>query len=117
VGCWRLSWPFKSGHALVRWPRGVPEDQQWLWPKTLQVYPSHPDDPVKLVKIMKGGEELVPGKYEMPQMVGDVFEVTDAERAWVEDVSFTLRNVTYKNIVSLGIAYEISVRQTDLTCQ
>jgi hypothetical protein len=109
--------------AVQVWPRaralaqvGTSADEQWLWPKTLQVYPSHHDDPVKLVKIMKGGEELVPGKYEMPEMKGDVYEVTDAERAWLKDISFKLRSQTSKTIVSVGIALVVPSRRTDLHC-
>ena len=106
--------------AQVR-PGGRPPDRdralnEASWPKTLEVYPLHPGDPVKLVKIMKGGNELVPGTYRMPQISGDPLQNVDAVKEWLRDASFTLRSQTSKNIVSVGIAVVFPVRRTDVDC-
>ncbi|MBZ5670301.1 MAG: hypothetical protein LAO04_11295 [Acidobacteriia bacterium] len=108
------------------WPRvralaqADPRDDEWTgqstWPRTLQVYPAHEGDPVKLVKITKAGQELVPGKYELPQIAGDTSQNVDAAKDWLSDVSFTLKSQTPKNIVSVGAAFVLPVRRTDLAC-
>ena len=87
-----------------------------MWPKTLQVYPSHPGDPVKLVRVMKDGKEVVPGTYRMPQVAGDRFQDVEAVKEWLRDASFILKSQTSKNIVSVGIAVVVHVRRTDLEC-
>src|SRR5208337_5689983 len=43
-------------------------DEEGVWPKTLEVSPSEPGDPVRLVRILKGGEEIVPGTYILPEV-------------------------------------------------
>lgn len=91
-------------------------EREWAWPKTLQVYPSHPGDPVKLVRIMKGGNEIVPGSYKMPEIAGDVFQNADAVKDWLKDASFTLSSQASKNIVSVGIGVVFLVRNTDFDC-
>jgi len=91
-------------------------EREWAWPKTLQVYPSHPGDPVKLVRIMKDGKEIVPGTYRMPEIAGDDSHQVDAVKDWLKDASFTLRSQTSKNIVSVGIAVVFPVRNTDYDC-
>ncbi len=77
------------------WPRvralaqADPRDDEWTgqstWPRTLQVYPAHEGDPVKLVKITKAGQELVPGKYELPQIAGDTSQNVDAAKDWLSE--------------------------------
>lgn len=86
------------------------------WPETLQVYPSHPGDPVKLVRILKDGKELVPGTYRMPQIAGDAGQTVDAVKGWLDAASFTLKSQTSKNIVSIGISVVFPTRNTDLEC-
>ncbi len=104
-------WP--RSRALAQAGEAYDERQ---WPQTLQVYPSHPADPVKLVKIMKAGEELVPGEYEMPKVAGDTIENSDASRAWAKDLSFIVESQTSKNIVSVGISVIFPGRRTGFDC-
>ena len=95
------------------------EEAEWTWPKTLQLSPAHPGDPVKLVKITKGGEELLPGKYEMPQVDGDDWQQDDAVKKlmdWLSDISFTLKSQTSKDIVAVSIAVVLPYRERDLDC-
>ncbi len=94
---------------------GRPDDE-WTWPQTLQVYPAHPGDPVRLVKITKGGNEIVPGTYQMPQIATDTFHGRDAVRDWLSDASITLRSQTSKNIAAVGIAVVFPMRRTDAEC-
>jgi hypothetical protein len=106
-------WP--AGRALAR--AGAPdEEDEWTWPKTLEVYPPHPGDPVKLVRITEDGNEVVPGKYRMPQIAGSVGHSLDAVKGWLSDASFTLKSQTSKNIVSVGITVVFPVRNTDREC-
>lgn len=91
-------------------------EREWAWPKTLQVYPSRPGDPAKLVRIMKDGQEIVPGTYRMPEIAGDGDQSVDAVKEWLKDASFTLRSRTSKNIVSVGIAVVFFVRRNDFEC-
>jgi len=105
-------WP--HGRALAQ--AGMKEEDEWTWPKTLQVYAAQPGDPVKLVKITKGGEELLAWKYKMPQIAGDASQIVAAVKDWLSDVSFTLKSQTSKNIAALSIAVVLPVRGTDLEC-
>lgn len=89
-------------------------ENEWVWPKTLQVYPAHPGDPVRLIRIMKDGKEVVPGTYRMPQVAGDWVQTRDAFNEWLKDASFTLKSQTSKNIVSVGMAVVFPARDTDL---
>ena len=91
------TWP--HGQALAQ--AGTKEEDGWTWPKTLQVYPAQPGDPVNLVKVTKEGEELVPGKYELPQLAGDG---VDPVKDWLSDVSFTLKSQAPRNIAAVSIA-------------
>jgi hypothetical protein len=91
-------------------------EDEWVWPKTLQVYPSHPGDPVKLVRILKDGKEVAPGTYTMPQIAGDIPQDLDGVKEWLKDASFTLKSGTSKTIVSLGMAVVFPVRNTDVEC-
>jgi hypothetical protein len=92
------------------------EEVYGVWPKTLQVYPAHPGDPVKLVRIMRDGKEVVPGAYTMPQIAGDLLQDVDAVKKWLIDASFALKSQTSKMIVSVGISVVFPVRQTDIEC-
>jgi len=104
------------------WPQtGLPAradgpDAEWTWPKTLQVYPSHSGDPVKLIRIMKDGKEVVPRTYTIPRITGDGFQNVDAVKEWLRDASFTLKSQTSKDIVSVGIAVVFPARRTDVDC-
>jgi len=71
---------------------------------------------VKLVKITKGGEQLQPGKYELPQIAGDYSHYANAVQDWLRDVSFTLKSEAAKNIVSVGMALIFPVRLTGFDC-
>ncbi len=97
-------------------PKTGREYDDWPWPQTLQVYPSHPGDPVKLVRITKGAKEIVPGRYRMPVIVspnvGDPRPLDD----WLGEVSFVLQNQGSRNIVSVGIAVVFPARRTDIDC-
>jgi hypothetical protein len=95
---------------------GANVGQPWEWPKTLEVYPSHPGDPIRLVRIMKGGKELKPGTDPVPDIAGDLLEGGDAVREWLKDVSFVLRNQGTKNIVSVGLAAVLPARETAYPC-
>ncbi len=96
--------------------RAVAAEDEWVWPKTLQVYPAHPGDPLKLVKVTKAGKELLPGVYRIPEIAGDFWQNLDAVKGWLTDISFTLKSQTSKNIVSAGIAVVFPVRSTDGEC-
>jgi hypothetical protein len=107
------------------WPRDAkpgcaPEPdsrlQQAEWPKTLQVYPFHRGDPVELLRILKDGEEVVPGTYRLPAIAGDGSQTVDAVNDWLKDVSFVLRNQAPKAIISVGISVVFPARRTDLEC-
>ena len=109
--------------AIQVWPgvrllaRSGAGDDPWAWwPKTLQVYPSHPSDPVKLVRIIKDEKELLPGVYKMPQIAGDGLQNGHAVKEWLKDASFTLRSQTARNIVSVGISVVFPTRSTDGDC-
>ncbi len=107
-------WP--RGRALAQ--AGMTEqvakaEAEWRWPKTLQVCPAHSGDPVKLVNVTKAGEELLPGKYEIPQIAGDG---VDAVKDWLSDVTFTLKSQTSKNIAAASIAVVLPIRDTHLDC-
>ncbi len=91
-------------------------DAEWTWPKTLQVCPSEPGDPVKLVRILKDGKEIVPGTYQMPEASGDHFLNPNPVDDWLKDMSFVVENDTSKNIVSVGIAVVFPARQTGYEC-
>jgi hypothetical protein len=91
-------------------------DDPRVWPKTLQVYPAHPGDPVRLIRITKGGKEVLPGTYAMPEITGKGLRNGDALKEWLKDASFTLKSQTSKNIVSVGMAVVFSARDTDLDC-
>jgi len=118
------------GAALVAqiWPRGralaqgrmteqaAKEEAEWTWPKTLQLCPAHRGDPVKLVKVAKRGEQLQPGKYELPQVAGDIVQTNGAVQVWLRDVSFTLRSEAPKNVASVGMAVVFPVRRTGFDC-
>lgn len=96
---------------------GAALKDEWRWPDTLQVYPSHPDDPVKLVKITKGRSELVPGLYKMPLIAGTSTEDMGAVGEWLErDVSITLKSQTSKAIVTVGISVIFPARDTGIDC-
>ncbi len=104
-------WP--GGRPLAR--AGAPDDEG-AWPKTLEVYPPHPGDPVKLVRIMKGGKEILPGAYRMPELVGDHFSGPNPFADWLSDTSFVVRNQASRNIVCVGICVVVPARRTDLDC-
>jgi len=110
-------WPHVRALAQSRIPERVAKNEaEWTWPKTLRVCPAHAGDPVKLIMITKGGLPLQPGNYELPKIAGDVFETADAVPRWLGDVAFTLRSEAPKNIVSLGVAVMLPVRNTEYDC-
>ncbi len=92
-------------------------DEEGAWPKTLQVCPSEPGDPVKLVRILKGDQEIVPGTYMIPEVSapigGDLVGPLDG---WLKDTSIVLENDSSKVIVSVGIAVVFPFRETGLEC-
>jgi hypothetical protein len=88
-------------------------DEEGVWPKTLQVSPSEPGDPVKLVKIIKGDKEIVLGAYIMPEASGPYPNLLDD---WVKDMTFVLENDSSKTIVSVGIAIVFPFRRTGQEC-
>lgn len=85
-------------------------------PKTLQVRPSRAGDPVELVRIMKDGQEVVPGSYALPRIAGDIFQDEHAVKDWLNGASFSLKSRASKTIVSVGIGFVFPTRRTDLTC-
>ena len=91
-------------------------DGEAMWPEKLRVYPSHPGDPVTVVRITQGGRELTPGTYRMPEIAGDLGQCGEAVKAWLAGASFTLANQTSKTIVSVGIGAMFPTRRTDLEC-
>ena len=101
-------WPAARLVGQIRSPEG-----QWDWWKTLHVCPSHPGDPVKLVKILKDGKEIVPGTYKIPEASGDMFQVRDALTDWLRDISFVLKNESPKTVVAVGMAVVFPTRRTD----
>ena len=110
-------WPRACALAQARpTAQEAREEAESTWPETLQVYPTHSGDPVKLVKVTKAGLELQHGKYELPKIAGDDFENPRAVQQWVRDLTFTLRSEASKTIVSVGIAVVLPVRRTDLDC-
>ena len=88
-------------------------DEEGVWPRTLQVSPSERGDPVRLVRILKGDKEIVPGTYMMPEASSPYPNPLDD---WLKDMSFVLENDSSKNIVSVGIAVVFPFRRTDLEC-
>jgi hypothetical protein len=88
-------------------------DEEGAWPKTLQVSPSEPGDPVKLVRILKGDKEIVPGSYIMPEASSPF---PNPVEDWLKDMSFVLENDSSKNIVSVGIATVFPFRETSIEC-
>lgn len=122
LAIWLLGGVLASVLVARIWPTGRPlaqasaPDNKWAWPLTLQVYPAHPGDPVMLVRITKDGKEVVPGRYRMPQIVGDGFQDVDAVKEWLRDASFALKNQSSKNVVSVGIAVVFPARRADIEC-
>lgn len=102
--------------AGSRSPERFPPEDPERRPNTLEVYPSHAGDPAELVRIMKDGQEVVPGSYALPQIAGNIFQDTDAVKNWLNGVSFTLKSRASKTIVSVGIGVVFPARRTDLTC-
>lgn len=101
----------------VRALAGVgPGEHTLSWPETLQVYPPHQADPVRLVRIVKDGQPIVPGTYRMPQIVGPTHQIDDAVEEWLRNVALTLKSQTSKLIVSVGIGVVFAARDTRLTC-
>lgn len=114
-------WP--RGRALAQ--AGTARDQprlpktlqdEWRWAKTLQVYPAHPGDPVKLVRIIKAGQEIEPAKYNLPDISGDHFMTPDPMDDWLKGTSFVLENQSSKTIVCVGISVILPARQTNADC-
>ncbi|MGD0227562.1 MAG: hypothetical protein ABSF71_35050 [Terriglobia bacterium] len=64
-------------------------DEEGVWQKTLQVSPSEPGDPVRLVRIMKDGKEIVPGSYIMPEASSPF---PNPVEDWLTDMSFGAKN-------------------------
>jgi len=92
------------------------DEKQWPWPETLQVYPSHPGDPVKLVRIVKTGKEIVPGTYRIALMAADQFSGPNPLDDWLRDASFVVRNEASRNIVCVGVSVVFPARHTGVDC-
>jgi hypothetical protein len=103
-----------TAHDQPRLPKAL--EDEWRWPKTLQVYPAHPGDPVKLVRIIKAGQEIEPGKYSFPDISGDHFLTPNPMDDWLKDTSFVLENQSFKTIVSVGVSVILPARQTNADC-
>jgi hypothetical protein len=92
-------------------------DEEGVWPKTLEVSPSEPGDPVRLVRILKGGEEIVPGTYILPEVSapigGNLVNLLDG---WQKDMSIVLENDSSKDIISVGIGIVFPARDTSIEC-
>jgi hypothetical protein len=124
IAIWLLGAVLASVLVARIWPEvrllargGAPnDDDEWTWPKTLQVYPSHPGDPVRLVRITKDGDEVTPGKYRIPPMEGGTFSGPNPLDDWLRDASFVVRNQSTRNIVCVGISVVLPARQTDVDC-
>lgn len=108
--------------AVRVWPQvravaglGVGEDET-AWPRTLQVHPAHPGDPATLVRIIKEGNEVVPGKYVIPRMEGTIFSGPNPLDDWLKDASFVVRNQTSRNIVCVGISVVFPARRPEVDC-
>jgi len=90
-------------------------DEEAAWPKTLEVSPSEPGDPVKLVRIMKDSQEIVPGTYIMPEVSapigGNLVNLLDG---WLKDMSIVLENDSSKDIISVGIGIVFPARDTSI---
>ncbi|MGD0224574.1 MAG: hypothetical protein ABSF71_19765 [Terriglobia bacterium] len=93
------------------------KEHDWVWSKTLQVCPTQRGDPVKLVRIIKDGKEVVPGVYPLPDIVGDHFLHPNPLDDWLKDTLLVVRNQSSKNIVSIGIAFVFPARQTNSDCR
>jgi hypothetical protein len=91
-------------------------EAEWIWPDTLQVFPSQPGDAVKLVRIIKGDHEIITGKYKLPAVAGDLDSLYKTFDAWLNDVSFVLQNQTERPIVAVGVSVVLPVRQTGILC-
>ena len=95
------------------WPQS--ELDRWKWPKTLQVW-AHPDDPLRLVRIIKAGQEVVPGKYELPEISGDDFSTLGPLKDWLRDTTIVLENDSSRTVVAVGISVILPARETNVDC-
>ncbi len=103
--------------AMHPTPQAESPDEEGVWPRTLQVSPSEPGDPVKLVRIMKGGQELVPGTYIMPEVsAANGSVMAGLLDGWLKDMSVVLENDSSKDVTSVGIAVVFPFRETDQEC-
>ncbi len=107
--------------VLPRTPRPIGPKQakmeaEWIWPDTLQVVPSQPGDAVKLVRIIKGDHEIIPGESKLPALAGDLDGLYKTFDAWLNDVSFVVQNQTERPIVAVGVSVVLPVRQTGMPC-
>jgi hypothetical protein len=96
--------------------RAAKAEAEWTWPRTLQVYPAQPGDPVKLIGIIKAGQEIIPGKYSLPEITGDHFMTPNPMDDWLKDTTFVLENQIPKTVVSVGISVILPARQTGVDC-
>jgi hypothetical protein len=92
------------------------EEDEWPWPQTLRVYPSHPGDPVKLIGITKDGKEVEPGTYRIPVMADDTFGGPNPFDRWLQDVSFVVTSETPRKIVCIGISVVLPAHRTNIVC-
>jgi len=66
-------------------------------PRTVQLSPSHPDNPVKIVKVMLDGVEVKPGVLAWPtDKPGVPFQ---ANNEWFNHLTIVLKNISAKKIV------------------
>lgn len=91
-------------------------DISWPMPETLQLYPAHPGDPVKLVGITKGASQIELGKYRVPVLEADTFSGPNPFDDWLKDASFVVRNQTSTRIVSVGISVVFPARRPNVAC-
>jgi hypothetical protein len=71
---------------------------------------------VKLIRIIKAGREIVPGKYELPEISSDHFIRPNPMDDWLKDTSFVVQNQSTKGVVSLGISVILVAKQTNADC-
>ena len=108
--------------VLAGQARHADEEKEWEWSNILEVYPFHSGDPVRLVKIVKGGKELQFGAYGLPQMAGNEREHEGEPdnvgrvKEWLKDSSFVLKSQTLKTVVSVGISVVFAARDTGVDC-
>jgi len=76
----------------------------------VDIYPQDRIDAVRIVQIMDGDKEVMPGRYGLPYIPGKRFRVGGN---WLGELSFTLKNRTSKTIAFVGISLFFPKDETD----